>query len=227
MRKGMVVLLIALMALCMFVSCKNEPQNTSKLGTKGPAGGIIFYDCDADNNEENDGAGPDNLKSDLCGWRYLEAAPEDANDGTKVCFGYYYNSTQAKWDKVGTAEAIGKGNGNTQLLVIQMGSETYPEQDTTKTKTTYAAKVAYDYKCSNEGKEYTDWFLPSRDEISKMYKYREAIGLSSTEYYWSSSESILDTGYAFIYDDGATSMSTESRQCLVRAIRQVKESELQ
>ena len=75
----------------------------------GATGGYVFYDCDFDNDETNDGAGPDGLKSSVCGWRYLEAAPADLRvvggvptvdsslDGyyyasAKICFGYYTNN---------------------------------------------------------------------------------------------------------------------------------------
>lgn len=51
--------------------CDCKIEATAAIGSIGPAGGMIFYDCDADNAaEENDG-----LVSSECGWRYLEAAP--------------------------------------------------------------------------------------------------------------------------------------------------------
>ena len=48
------------------------------VGARGPSGGYIFYDCDEDDTEA-DPDGADNLTSSVCGWRYLEAAPEDYN----------------------------------------------------------------------------------------------------------------------------------------------------
>ena len=56
-----------------------------EVGDTGPAGGIIFYDVDEDNNDEHEGRGPDNLSSAtneasgdmLANWRYLEAAAYD------------------------------------------------------------------------------------------------------------------------------------------------------
>lgn len=43
------------------------------IGDTGPAGGYIIYDCDLDNSEGN----PDNLESEECGWRFIEAACSD------------------------------------------------------------------------------------------------------------------------------------------------------
>ena len=80
-----------------------------EVGDTGPAGGIIFYDVDADNNSENDGRGPDDLSSAtneasgdmLANWRYLEAAKYDikltgnaiglgtSNDRSMIPFAYY------------------------------------------------------------------------------------------------------------------------------------------
>ncbi len=42
----------------------------AELGATGPAGGIIFYDCDKDNDSGNS----DGLTSSTAGWRYLEAS---------------------------------------------------------------------------------------------------------------------------------------------------------
>ena len=87
------------------------------VGHKGEAGGIIFYDCDADNEVGN----PDGLKSVECGWRYLEAAPSDIEVGNtkEFVFGYYrkaaeddnrYVSGYTKYDESNcTSEAVGTG----------------------------------------------------------------------------------------------------------------------
>ena len=71
-------------------------------GGKGPAGGYVFYDCDADNDSGN----PDGLISTECGWRYLEAAPKDID-------GKYLWGSDGSY---GTETGIGKGKMNTQML---------------------------------------------------------------------------------------------------------------
>ena len=55
---------------------------TLRMGSRGAAGGIVFYDCDLDNEEGN----ADGLISSECGWRFLEAAPQDIGE---AIFGYY------------------------------------------------------------------------------------------------------------------------------------------
>lgn len=50
------------------------------IGGIGPAGGYIFYDCDADNDNGNQ----DGLTSSECGWRFIEAAPKDIEINGKV-----------------------------------------------------------------------------------------------------------------------------------------------
>ncbi len=190
MKKNIVVLLIALVAVSLFVGCKKEPEvNTYRVGGKGPAGGIIFYDCDADNDSTNNGAGPDGLKSSACGWRYIEAAASDLS--TEYCFGYdktFDANGEGTNHNVGTKTAIGTGKKNTEALVTKWGDKAYRWSGATATdKEAYAAKACSDY--SENGID--DWYLPSKDELEEMYTvlYKAGIGnMKADEYYWSSSE---------------------------------------
>ena len=82
-------------------------------------------------------------------------------------------------DNIGsTNTAFGTGASNTIAIVQQAGH------------TSGAAKVTVDYSSSG----YNDWFLPSKEELSKLYVNRDLIGGFTTndtnhEWYWSSSES--------------------------------------
>ncbi len=84
MRKVLFSILFTFIVISLFVSCNDE--NDSIIGKTGPAGGIIFYDCDADNDSGN----YDDLISSECGWRYLEAAPLDLDEP------YSYNQAIVK-----------------------------------------------------------------------------------------------------------------------------------
>ena len=74
--------------------------------------------------------------------------------------------------------AIGTGAANTAAIVAQNGAGA-----------AYAAGLAHAYA----GGGYDDWYLPSRDELDKLYQNRVAIGGFHTEptdnpFYWSSSQ---------------------------------------
>ncbi len=72
----------------------------------------------------------------------------------------------------GIGTAIGTGFSNTNTIIANQG-------------TNYAAGLARAYK----GGGYTDWYLPSKDELNKLYLNRVAIGgFNSNANYWSSTE---------------------------------------
>ena len=82
-----------------------------------------------------------------------------------------------------TGTALGTGAANTDAIVAQNGLGT-----------SYAAGLAW----AHDGGGYRDWYLPSKDELDKLYQNREAVGGFATSYgdnprYWSSSR---NTGYA-------------------------------
>jgi hypothetical protein len=78
----------------------------------------------------------------------------------------------------GTGTAIGTGAANTDKIIAQNG-----------VGSSYAAGLARAYR----GGGYSDWYLPSSDELDKLYRNRAAISAFVTvwrdhPYYWSSSE---------------------------------------
>ena len=133
-----------------------------EVGYIGPTGGIIFYDCDADNTED-DPDGPDNLISSECGWRYIEAS----NGHIDRCYFGAIGGTSVK-----TYAAIGKGLENTLAIVEKLGKRVkwYSVSDDGFTMN-YAAKNCLDYAVVLEdGTTVDDWFLPSENELSAMNK---------------------------------------------------------
>ena len=89
------------------------------------------------------------------GWRYLEAAPSD-------------QSTEILWDygrdvaTGATATVVGTGQANTQTIVKVLGAGSY------------AAQLCNDLTQGG----YSDWFLPSKDELDLMYEnlYLKGLG---------------------------------------------------
>ncbi len=71
-----------------------------------------------------------------------------------------------------TLLALGTGNNNTNTIVTSQGPGNY------------AAKLCFDLVLNG----YDDWFLPSKDELHKLFLNKLAIGGFSNNKYWSSSE---------------------------------------
>jgi hypothetical protein len=107
-----------------------------------------------------------------------------------------------------TGTAIGTGQPNTASIVAQAGC------------TSGAAKL-----CDQlvEG-GYTDWYLPSWDELDMLYANRAAIGGFVTEWsagsaYWSSSEVGSDEAWSDDFGTSASYMSGKGYIARVRAVR--------
>ena len=88
----------------------------------------------------------------------------------------------AQWSKnyigdVGaSATEIGTGKQNTDNILISLGASLLPH---------YAAYAAKSVGIGN----YSDWFLPSKDELNKLFDAKEIIGGFDNEFiYWSSTE---------------------------------------
>ena len=134
----------------------------------GPAGGYIFYQGLLYSGE----------------WRYLEAAPWFLE---KYIFGYDRTHSDGSNLFLNTETGIGKGKSNTVTLVGAMGETAYTKSTGDTTTGQYAAKICSDHVVG----EYDDWFLPSKDELNKMYENlrQKGIGDCHSDYHWSSSES--------------------------------------
>jgi uncharacterized protein (TIGR02145 family) len=80
-----------------------------------------------------------------------------------------------------------------------------------------AAKICYDLELNG----YSDWYLPSVDELHLLFINKDAVGGFANEYYWSSTESDLDNRWArFEYlDNGWQDTSWKNISYHVRAIR--------
>jgi hypothetical protein len=132
------------------------------------------------------------------GWRYLEAAPAD--EGTYVWGGY-------KTSVSGTSTAIETGKANTEAIVDTLEKKSITD--------TYAAKVCSDKTLNG----YSDWFLPSQDELYEMYERRKSIGGFKDSYYWSSSQSSADNAYYVYFYFDSKYDDIKSNKHYVRAVR--------
>ena len=138
------------------------------------------------------------------GWHYLEVAPANTE------------WTGIKWAEstgsIKTDKGIGFGQQNTTAIVDFLGTS----------ETGRAAQL-----CANLViNAYSDWFLPSEDELSLMYSNLGANGIGGFDtdaYYWSSSQSSSDTSKANLQNLDANNHNegeiNKNLNAYVRAIR--------
>jgi hypothetical protein len=128
----------------------------------------------------------------------LIAAATDQSTGIR-----WYNGGYIVTGATGTA--IGTGLSNTNTIIASQGA----------VATSYAAGLARAYT----GGGYTDWYLPSKDELNKLYLNKVAIGGFANGYYWSSTE--VDNASAWIYTlcCGGQYGYDKSNAAYVRAVR--------
>ncbi|MCX6770685.1 MAG: hypothetical protein NTX79_01380 [Candidatus Micrarchaeota archaeon] len=114
--------------------------------------------------------------------------------------GYY---PQGPWTVTfASGTAIGTGMANTNAIVAAQGAPILTE---------YAARLARNYN----GGGYSDWYLPSKDELNQFYLNQAAVGgfYSECRDFWSSSE--IDS-YADWYGNGTSTWVSYSAwsQCM-------------
>jgi len=158
------------------------------IGDIGPGGGMVFYD-------------KGNVSD---GWRYLEAALENIYPNMQWASPAFYPSAHTygtgDWvDIPGTEEAIGTGKANTAaILAIDANAP--------------AAKACVDYR----GGDKDDWFLPSKNELYRIYDNRNRfpVIIDSGTFSSSTQKNISNAWvYSFAYNqwlsDGGSALKAE------------------
>ena len=134
------------------------------------------------------------------GWRYLEAMPFDQNGGAGITWG-------AAVATGATGTAIGDGLGNTSTITAAYGAGSY------------AAQVANDLSYNG----FSDWFLPSQDELYLLYNNLHVNGIgnfSTANSYWSSTEvSANQCVYHGFLTSPSFIVNVKNTNYLIRAIR--------
>lgn len=123
----------------------------------------------------------------------------------------WYNGTYTITGAAGTA--IGTGMTNTNKIIFSQGGDN---------PINYAAGLARAYK----GGGYTDWCLPSKDELYQLYLNKTAIGGLTDFAYWSSSESNLNATSTNSFNAWAIGLNfgvqVENIKYNVRSIRSIR-----
>ena len=129
----------------------------------------------------------------------LVAATEDQSNGIR-----WYNGSYTTTGATGTA--IGTGLSNTNTIITSQGA----------TSTSYAAGLARAYT----GGGYTDWYLPSKDELAKLYAMKVlGFGGFADNSYWSSTEVVYFVAWYQDFGYGSQVNDDKSLTLYVRAIR--------
>lgn len=137
------------------------------------------------------------------GWQYLEAAP--ASTEWKKPWGSFETTFIGE-----TETGIGTGQNNTTKIVTWFNSHS---------ETGKAAQLCDALVYGG----YSDWFLPSKDELNLMYVNLKVYGVGgfAADYYWSSSEAgIYTNAWAQHFGNGSQGYYGEGGNNLwVRAVR--------
>jgi hypothetical protein len=81
----------------------------------------------------------------------------------------------------------------------------------------YAARLCSD--CTDGG--FTDWYLPSKNELNLLYQVKDTIEDFTLAYYWSSTEYCIYNAYDQSFDNGIQGDYNKSNTSCVRCVRRV------
>jgi len=122
-------------------------------------------------------------------------------------------STAISWWSLGpfifliTGNPIGTGSANTTAIITAITAQGSAGD--------YAAKLCRDYVSGG----YTDWFLPSTDELNKLYLNKVSIGNFANSTYWTSTAVVLYDAFGQNFTDGSVSITNKATPAYVRAVR--------
>ncbi len=136
------------------------------------------------------------------GWMYLEAAPRDQD---------YAGDYTPEWGCSGTlidgADGTAVGTGEQNTIDILAGCAT--------------VGIAADICANLSLGGYSDWFLPSKDELNLMYTNLKVAGVGdfANSNYWSSSEFSAGGAWPQDFNGGNQTINTKDSSGWVRAVR--------
>ena len=134
------------------------------------------------------------------GWMYLEAAPSDQSTSTGAPWG-------CKGTSISGADGTAVGTGKQNTIDIEAGCTTPGT----------AADICANLSLGG----YSDWFLPSKDELNLMYENLKVarVGGFADYFYWSSSEYTADYAWSQYFPSGGRTNDYKDALLRVRAAR--------
>jgi hypothetical protein len=205
MKRSVFILLIIAAGVVCFNSCKKKITGCTSQTA-------LNYNFDA---SEDDGSCIDVGASYEGGLLLYVLQPGDTGYDASVKHGLIASPTDLssgiRWDNDTATQTgvyayeLGMGRINTESIVLIQGDGDY------------AAKLCSDFELNG----YDDWFLPSYDELTILYKNRNAVGCSNTSAYWSSSEFTMNyrTAWELNFKDGTHIFRDKAELRSVRALR--------
>ena len=103
----------------------------------------------------------------------------------------------------GTSTAIGSGAANTNAIVSSCA------------EAGIAARICNDLVIDG----YDDWYLPSKDELNKLYLNKDAVGGFVNDLYWSSSENDNNNAWFQFFNSGLQYTNGKDNISYIRAVR--------
>jgi hypothetical protein len=188
--------------LYMFAGTELSSAVNYKIG-KQYGGGIIFY---------VDRTGAHGL---IAANADIRTTYTDAWEGGSVTGRYCWSTNQYDTDEnadfaynevTNTGTALGQGAANTSRILAKYPADTYPNS---------AAAIAHAYR----GGGYSDWFLPSKNELNQLFLHKDIVGGFAGGVYWSSSE--INAYFAWVqgFVSGSQSDYVKNETWSVRPVR--------
>lgn len=127
----------------------------------------------------------------------LISAPSNQADGVEVPWGCYGTVLSGA-----NGNLLGTGNQNTIDILAGCG------------ESSIAARYCADLTLGG----YSDWYLPSENELDKLYLNKDTIG-GFVNYFWSSTQRDASTAVLQYFGNGNSFYSSKSNTAYVRAVR--------
>jgi len=141
---------------------------------------------------------------DSTGKHGLVCADKDQSTGSQWHHGAFTNTKT--FDSI-----VGSGKSNTAKIIMSQGVAPY------------AAQLCYDLNLGG----FSDWYLPSKKELSLMFTNigrgakspNKDVGNFAEDFYWSSTELDLNFAWAQYFLIGNIFTDLKNHECRVRAVR--------
>jgi len=224
---------------------RDSAARVYNIGDIGPGGGLVFYIDSASglryemapknwNDPTNPtGVDPTNAWITNVAKCYASGSITD-NQNCQANNLYPETTSGAQTASMAAATAIGMGSANTDAIIARMAAGSVSSSD-------YAAGLASAYASGG----YSDWFLPSKDELNAMCYYSRNLSASpdptvncygsagttqdgtfaagtygfASGGYWSSSQLDADDAWGQLLGDGSQSFAFKSVALRVRPVR--------